>query len=121
MRYLFLILFFIANFASATRGQGFRWPSEISTSTDFILKQKKEVSGTPIVSIGNYTLSKDNSEDSEGSDEDIDAPILTNHNCHNFWSRILSFEEKSRISIRKVREKLFPTIPIFLRDSRFLI
>ena len=122
MRYFFLILFFISNFVSLTRGQGLSWDAFQKGNQEYHFKQKEDTHNIPFANFDNCTLSEDNSEDNEDSnDEEFESSFSPLQAVFTYSKSIALSDFTSLFSNQKIREKFHLSIPIFLRDSCFLI
>jgi hypothetical protein len=122
MRYLFLILVFIANLSTVSRGQGLFLnngaKSCSSNSNSLHFKQNSPYSNPFFVSYENYIIDENDNED------DVDeSDNFYLHHSYDINLRCACPVSESFHSVPecKIRAKKVSLVPLFLRDNRFLI
>jgi hypothetical protein len=118
MRYLFLILVFIANLSATTSGQINSWSIPHGhIEQGFSIKHKGHSGNLPISFFENYTV-EDTTEDTV---DENDSPLAGTISCLQFSFKQSLLEKKCPLSKQKIRQRITSSTPIFIRDSRFLI
>ncbi|MES2478361.1 MAG: hypothetical protein V4561_04705 [Bacteroidota bacterium] len=118
MRYLFLILVFIANLSATTSGQLSSWtiPHD-NVGHGFSIKHKGHSDNLPLSFFENYTV-EDTTEDTV---DENDSPLTGAISCLRFSFRRSLLEKKCPLSKQKIRQRITSSTPIFIRDNQFLI
>ena len=118
MRYLFLILVFIANLSATKSGQVNSWaiPNN-NVEHGFCIKHKGHSDNLPLSFFENYTV-EDTTEDTV---DENDSPIAVTIAGLQFYLWHNLPEKKCPLSKQKTRQRIASSTPIFIRDSRFLI
>lgn len=118
MRYLFLLLVFIANLSATASGQVNPWViTQDNVQHEYSIRHKGHSDHLPLSFFENYTV-EDTTEDTV---DDNDAPLTATISQQLFSFKHTFPEKKCPLSKQKIRQRISSSTPIFLRDSRFLI
>ena len=118
MRYFFLLLIFIANLSATTSGRINRWViSQENAKNEYRIKQKGQSENPPLSFFDNYTV-EDTTEDTVDENE---VALEATFSQQQFFNKHAFSEKKCPLSKQKIRQRIALPVPIFIRDSQFLI